>query len=70
MSTVRTPPQTETNQSESSDTFKIIVLDNIATAGIVLMESTPGIEYEVRTGLSGERLREALQGFDGAVCIS
>ena len=70
MSTVRTPAQAEPKQPESDKTFKIIVLDNIATAGIVMMESTPGIEFDVRTGLSGDRLREALQGYDGAVCRS
>ncbi len=35
-----------------------------------MLETAPGIEYEVRTGLAGEELREALTHYDGAVCRS
>ena len=49
---------------------RIIVLDNIADQGLQMLTDTPGIEFEVRTGLAGEELRQALEGFDGAVCRS
>jgi len=49
---------------------KIIVLDNLASEGIDLLEQAQGIEHEVRTGLAGQELRDALAEFDGAVCRS
>ena len=49
---------------------KIIVLDNIAQDGLDLLDAADGIEYEVRTGLKGDDLREALAEFDGAICRS
>ena len=49
---------------------KIIVLDNLSQDGLDLLESAGDIEYEVKTGLKGEELREALLHFDGAICRS
>ncbi|MDA7950428.1 MAG: phosphoglycerate dehydrogenase [Pirellulaceae bacterium] len=49
---------------------KILVLDPIAQEGIDLLEKADGIEYEVRTALSGETLRMALAQADGAICRS
>jgi len=49
---------------------RIIVLDNLAQDGLDLLEAAGNIEYEVRTGLKGNDLREALLGFDGAICRS
>ena len=49
---------------------RIIVLDSLSQDGLALLESAGNIEYEVRTGLAGKELREALQGFDGAICRS
>jgi len=49
---------------------KIIVLDNLSQDGLDLLESAGNIEYEVRTGLKGDELREALQEYDGAICRS
>ncbi len=34
------------------------------------MLEAAGVDYEIRTGLSGEALRTALEGFQGAVCRS
>lgn len=48
----------------------IIVLDDLAPEGLALLDSTPGITYEVRTGLKGQALRDALREFDGAICRS
>jgi D-3-phosphoglycerate dehydrogenase len=48
----------------------VIVLDNLSQDGLDLLEATENIEYEVRTGLQGEELREALNQFDGAICRS
>ena len=49
---------------------KIIVLDNLSQDGLDLLESAGNIEHEVHTGLKGERLRQALLEFDGAICRS
>src|SRR6188474_955958 len=49
---------------------KVIVLDKLAEEGLELLKAAPGIEYEVRTGLKGADLRNALAEFDGAICRS
>jgi D-3-phosphoglycerate dehydrogenase len=49
---------------------RVIVLDTLASEGLALFEAAPDIEYEVRTGLSGEGLRSALAEFDGAILRS
>ncbi len=49
---------------------KVIVLDNIAQEGLDLLQAAEGIEYEVRTGLKGDDLRQALAEFDGAILRS
>jgi D-3-phosphoglycerate dehydrogenase / 2-oxoglutarate reductase len=49
---------------------RVIVLDTLAQEGLDMLEAALGIEYEVRTGLKGEALREALAQFDGAICRS
>ena len=49
---------------------RIVVLDNLSQDGLDLLESAGNIEYEVRTGLKGDELREALLEFDGAICRS
>lgn len=49
---------------------RVIVLDNLSQEGLDLLESAGNIEYEVRTGLRGDALGEALREFDGAICRS
>src|SRR5262245_34181862 len=49
---------------------RVIALDTLAQEGLDMLEAAPGIEYEVRTGLKGDALREALTQFDGAICRS
>jgi D-3-phosphoglycerate dehydrogenase len=49
---------------------RVIVLDNLSNDGLRLLEADDRIEFEVRTGLSGDDLREALTEYDGAVCRS
>lgn len=49
---------------------RVIVLDNLAQEGLDLLEAAAGIEYDVRTGLKGDALRETLAQYDGAVCRS
>lgn len=51
-------------------TFRVVVLDDIAEEGIEILKNTPGIEFDVRTGLKGAELKETLQQFDGAICRS
>ncbi|HEX4130777.1 MAG TPA: phosphoglycerate dehydrogenase [Pirellulales bacterium] len=49
---------------------RVIVLDTLAQEGLDIFKAAPGIEYEVRTGLSGADLRTALAGADGAILRS
>jgi len=49
---------------------KIIVLDNLSQDGLDLLESAGNLETEVRTGLKGDELRNALLEADGAICRS
>ncbi len=48
----------------------VIVLDKLAQEGLDMLEAASGITYEVKTGLKGDELREALNQFDGAICRS
>ena len=49
---------------------KVIVLDDLAQEGLDLLAAAEGFQYEVRTGLKGDDLRDALNEFDGAICRS
>lgn len=48
---------------------KIVVLDPLADDGLKMMDEA-GLAYDVRTGLKGEELRQALTEYDGAICRS
>ncbi len=51
---------------------RIVVLDTLSPDGLKLLEEAraKGIEYQVRTGLKGDALRETLAEFEGAICRS
>src|SRR5689334_13474928 len=49
---------------------RIIALDTIANEGLELLKKTPGIEYDVKTGLAGDELRSTLAQYDGAIVRS
>jgi D-3-phosphoglycerate dehydrogenase / 2-oxoglutarate reductase len=49
---------------------KILVLDELSRDGLKLLESAGNLDVEVRTGLKGEDLRNALLEADGAICRS
>ena len=51
-------------------TYRVIVLDDLAEEGLAKLDAAPNISYEIRTKLAGEELREALTGYEGAVCRS
>ena len=50
----------------------IIVLDTLSPDGLALLEAakSQGITHEVKTGLKGDDLRDALAQHDGAICRS
>jgi len=50
--------------------YRVIVLDKLSPDGLERLQSADQIEAEVRTGLKGEDLRQALLEFDGAICRS
>ena len=50
--------------------FRVIVLDKLAPEGLDRLESADQIDFDVRTGLKGENLRQALTEYDGAICRS
>ncbi len=49
---------------------RVIVLDPLSKEGLDLLQSAGNIEVEVRTGLKGKDLHDALLEFDGAICRS
>jgi D-3-phosphoglycerate dehydrogenase len=49
---------------------RIIVLDTIAQEGLDLLDAESRVTYDVRTGLKGEDLRQALTEYDGAIVRS
>jgi D-3-phosphoglycerate dehydrogenase / 2-oxoglutarate reductase len=51
---------------------RIVVLDTLSPEGLKLLEEAraKGIDFEVRTGLKGDALRETLANFEGAICRS
>ncbi len=51
---------------------RIVVLDTLSPEGLKLLEEarSKGIDFEVRTGLKGDALRETLASFEGAICRS
>ncbi len=49
---------------------RVIVLDPISQDGLDLLASVPRMEFEVRPGLKGEELKQALSEFDAAICRS
>ena len=49
---------------------RVIVLDPLSEDGLKLLKAAGNIEFEVRTGLSGEDLKKALAESDGAICRS
>lgn len=54
----------------SDSLYKVIVLDDLAEEGLAKLEAAPNIQFDIRTKLAGEELREALLDYDGAVCRS
>ncbi|MBI2827364.1 MAG: phosphoglycerate dehydrogenase [Planctomycetia bacterium] len=49
---------------------RVIVLDPLAQEGLALLAAAPAIEFDVRTKLGGDELREALAQYDGAIVRS
>lgn len=49
---------------------RVIILDPLSEDGLALLASAGDIEYDVRTGLKGKDLHDALLEYDGAVCRS
>ena len=46
------------------------MLDPLSDEGLAVLEAAPSINYEIRTGLAGDELRNALTEADGAICRS
>jgi len=49
---------------------RVIVLDPLAQQGLDLLDAAQDIEYDVRTGLKGDELRQALTEYEGAIVRS
>ncbi len=50
--------------------MKVLVSDNIAEAGIKILEQTPGIEVDVKVGLSHEELKNIIGEYDALIIRS
>ena len=46
-------------QTKTKPQTPVVVLDDLATEGLVKLDAVPGIEYDIRTGLRGNDLRDA-----------
>ena len=60
----------EAPMQTNDGTYRVIVLDDLATEGLEKLDAAANIQYDIRTKLAGGELREALQEYDGAVCRS
>jgi D-3-phosphoglycerate dehydrogenase len=49
---------------------RVLITDNLSAAGLQLLRSTPGIEVDVRSGLTPEQVRDALREADGIIIRS
>ena len=49
---------------------RILITDNLSPAGLNILKETPGIEVDVRSGLTPEQVREALREADGIIIRS
>lgn len=49
---------------------RIIVLDDLSPEGLALLDAAQDVQYDVRTGLKGADLRQALTEYEGAICRS
>ncbi|REJ73638.1 MAG: phosphoglycerate dehydrogenase [Planctomycetota bacterium] len=49
---------------------RVLITDNLSAAGIETLRAEPGIEVDVRSGLSPEEVREALREADGIIIRS
>lgn len=50
--------------------YRVLITDNLAPAGLDILKQTPGIEVDVRSGLSPDEVREALKESDGIIIRS
>ena len=49
---------------------KVLITDNLSPAGLKVLQESPGIEVDVRSGLSPAEVREALKEADGIIIRS
>lgn len=70
MSVATQPPLQTSSKSKGDPMARIIVLDDLAAEGLAKLEAAEGISFDIKIGLKGEELREALTHYDGAVCRS
>jgi len=50
--------------------FNVLITDSLSKAGLRILEETPGIRVDVRSGLTPEGVREALKEADGIIIRS
>src|SRR5580658_5642910 len=50
--------------------YRVLITDNLSTAGLDVLKQSPEIEVDVRSGLSPEEVRQALHEADGIIIRS
>lgn len=50
--------------------FRVLITDNLAPAGLKILQETPGIEVDNRSKLTPAEVREALKTADGIIIRS
>src|SRR5690554_5177905 len=49
---------------------RVLITDNLSAAGLKILQETPGLEVDVRSGLTPDQVREALREADGIIIRS
>lgn len=50
--------------------YRVLITDSLSKAGLKILQDTPGIEVDVRSGLTPAQVREALKEADGIIIRS
>ena len=50
--------------------YTVLITDNLSKAGLEILQNTPGIKIDNRSGLTPEQVREALKEADGIIIRS
>src|SRR5215212_2056624 len=50
--------------------YRVLITDSLSPAGLKVLEQSPGLQIDIRSGLSPGQVREALKEADGIIIRS